>query len=265
MNLPSLLTSDNELVYYTWPTPNGLKPAIVLEELELKYRTVTVDIYKNQQKENWFLEINPNGRVPAFKQGDMRIFESGAIMLYLVDRYDDGHSISYPRDTPGYYEVLSWLMFQMGGLGPMQGQYCRHDIFSLGKQKRLIWISGQAHHFRSMAGARSPYGIQRYANETKRLYSVLESRLSQADWLAGDKYTIADIACYSWVRESPIILEFDLDGWPGVARWLERIAARPAVQRGLAVPFVRPTTGEKVKYSNMRANVDSMANSDATI
>ena len=113
-----------------------------------------------------------------------------------------------------------------------------------------------------MAGARSPYGIKRYADEAKRLYSVLESRLSNADWLAGDKYTIADIACYCWVRESPIILEFDLNDWPGVARWLERISARPAVQRGLAVPFARPTAGEKVKYSHMRAKIDSMADSD---
>ena len=118
----SLPTSDEELVYYTWPTPNGLKPAIVLEELELKYRTVAVDIHKKEQKEDWFLEINPNGRVPAFKHGDMRIFESGAIMLYLVDRYDEANHISYRRETRGNYEVLSWLMFQMGGLGPMQGQ-----------------------------------------------------------------------------------------------------------------------------------------------
>lgn len=111
----------NDLTYYSFGTPNGLKPAIVLHELGLKYKAVLVDIRNNTQKEPWFLEINPNGRIPALKDGDMRVFESGAIMLYLTDHYDKEHKISYEFGTPLYYEMLSWLMFQMGGIGPMQG------------------------------------------------------------------------------------------------------------------------------------------------
>jgi hypothetical protein len=111
----------NDLTYYTFGTPNGLKPAIVLEELELQYKAVPVDISKNAQKEEWFLAINPNGRIPALKDGDMRVFESGAIMLYLADNYDKSEMLTYKHGTPLYYEMLSWLMFQMAGIGPMQG------------------------------------------------------------------------------------------------------------------------------------------------
>jgi hypothetical protein len=112
----------NDLTYYTFGTPNGLKPAIVLEELGLHYKVVPIDISKNMQKEDWYLEINPNGRIPALKDGDMRVFESGAIMLYLADHYDTSEKITYKHGTPLYYEMLSWLMFQMGGIGPMQGR-----------------------------------------------------------------------------------------------------------------------------------------------
>lgn len=112
--------AKNDLTYYTFGTPNGLKPAIVLEELGLKYKTEKVDITKNTQKEDWFLAINPNGRIPAMKDGDQRIFETGAIMLYLTDNYDKEHTLNYPFGTSEYYEVMSWLMWQMGGLGPMQ-------------------------------------------------------------------------------------------------------------------------------------------------
>lgn len=111
----------NDLTYYTHGTPNGLKPAIVLEELGLNYKVVPVDISKNIQKEDWYLAINPNGRIPALKDGDMRVFESGAVMMYLVDQYDKSETITYKHGTPLYYEMLSWLMFQMAGIGPMQG------------------------------------------------------------------------------------------------------------------------------------------------
>jgi hypothetical protein len=112
----------NDLTYYTFGTPNGLKPAIVLEELGLQYKPVTINIGKNTQKEDWYLAINPNGRIPALKDGDMRVFESGAIMLYLADHYDKSEMLTYKHGTPLYYEMLSWLMFQMAGLGPMQGR-----------------------------------------------------------------------------------------------------------------------------------------------
>jgi glutathione S-transferase len=113
--------SNNITLYHCEGTPNSVKITLTLEELGLKYTTQTVDITKNEQKEPWFLEINPNGRVPALKDGDLRIFESGAIMLYLTDKYDDENKISYAHGTDEYYEMLSWLMFQMGGVGPMQG------------------------------------------------------------------------------------------------------------------------------------------------
>jgi hypothetical protein len=111
----------NQLVYYTARTPNGLKPALMLEELGLHYKVEGIDIMKNTQKEQWYLDINPNGRIPALKDGDMRIFESGAIMLYLHDHYDPEKKFGYENGTPLYYEMVSWLMFQMGGIGPMQG------------------------------------------------------------------------------------------------------------------------------------------------
>ena len=116
----------NQLVYYTARTPNGIKPTLLLEELGIKYKVEGIDIMKNTQKEPWFLEINPNGRIPALKDGDMRIFESGAIMLYLHDHYDPEKKFGYENGSPLYYEMLSWLMFQMGGIGPMQGlsSYC---------------------------------------------------------------------------------------------------------------------------------------------
>jgi len=113
----------NKLTYYTFGTPNGLKPAIVLEELGLKYEAVEVPIMKNTQKEDWYLKINPNGRIPALKDGDMRVFESGAIMLYLADLYDKENKFTYEYGSADYYEMMSWLMFQMGGIGPMQGMF----------------------------------------------------------------------------------------------------------------------------------------------
>ena len=115
----------HNLTYYTFGTPNGLKPAIVLEELGLQYKVETVDISKNTQKEDWYLAINPNGRIPALKDGSLRVFETCAIMLYLTDHYDPDNKISYPYATPEYYEMMSWIMWQQGGLGPMQvSPYC---------------------------------------------------------------------------------------------------------------------------------------------
>merc|ERR1711939_1304014 len=184
--------SSSNITLYTFGTPNGFKASITLEELGLPYKSEIINISENTQKEPWFLAINPNGRIPAIKDGELRVFETGAIMLYLTDKYDKDHKISFPYGSDDYYEMLSWVMWQMGGLGPMQGQ---------------------ANHFRAMAGAYSEYGIKRYMDETKRLFDVLESRLKDADWLAGNKYTLADIASYSWVRAAPVFLEFDLSQW----------------------------------------------------
>ncbi|RMZ80300.1 hypothetical protein DV738_g2797, partial [Chaetothyriales sp. CBS 135597] len=229
----------NQLTYYTFGTPNGLKGAIALEELGVKYKVVKVDITKNEQKEDWFLAINPNGRIPALKDGDeLRVFESGAILLYLTDHYDPEHKLNYPYGSAEYYEVVSWLMWQMGGLGPMQGQ---------------------ANHFRAMAGAYSEYAIKRYMGETRRLFDVLESRLSKADWLAGDKYTIADIASYGWVRFAPGFLDFDLADWPGLHSWFKRIRAREAVERAQNVPEGSMTDEYLVIAGKaMRSKVDAL-------
>ena len=199
---------------YTAPTPNGHKASITLEELAIPYKTVGIDLGKNVQKEPWFLAINPNGRIPAIVDhdaGDFPVFESGAIMLYLCEK--DGSGKLLPKDAKGRSRVIQWLMFQMGGVGPMQGQ---------------------ANVFFRYFPEKIPAAISRYQNETRRLYTVLDGQLAKHEWLAGD-YSLADIANYSWVR---------IHGWAGVEidglehlkRWIDAIAARPAVQRGLAVP-----------------------------
>lgn len=226
------------LTYYTFGTPNGLKPAIVLEELGLRYKVEIIDITKNVQKEQWYLDINPNGRIPALKDGDLSVFESGAIMLYLTAHYDRENLLNYPYGSSHCYEVISWLMWQMGGLGPMQGQ---------------------ANHFRAMAGTYSEYGIDRYMSETRRLFDVLESRLRESDWLAGDKYTIADIASYSWVRAAPIFLDIQLEGWPGIKKWAECISKRPAVEKARNGSEGSKSSEEWCKIGqSMRDRVDAM-------
>jgi len=237
-NLFKMAPPYNKLMYYAAGTPNGLKPAIVLEELGIPYEVKGINIMTNEQKEPWYLEINPNGRIPALKDGDLRVFESGAVMLYLTDMYDKEKTLTYEHGTDLYYEMMSWLMFQMGGIGPMQGQ---------------------ANHFRAMAPVYSAYGIKRYLDETKRLYGVLEIRLSKADWLAGDKYTIADIANYSWVRAGPLFLDIDLSEFPGVDKWLKAIEKRDAVQRGRKVPPSSRTDEELLEMiKGMKARVDGM-------
>ncbi|SPO07394.1 related to glutathione S-transferase GstA [Cephalotrichum gorgonifer] len=226
-----------DITLYTWLTANGVKISIGLEELSLPYKIVEIDISANKQKAPGFLEINPNGRIPAITDNGLRVFESGAILLYLADKYDLKRILSYEPGTAEYYEQLSWLMFQMGGVGPMQGQ---------------------ANHFRLFAGVYSEYGINRYMNETKRLYSVLNSRLECSPFLAGPKYTVADIANYAWVRYGPIALEIDLGEFPALKRWHDGIHSRDATQRGLAVP--RKMTDEQLvdRYGNLRRQVDAI-------
>ncbi|PYH97265.1 glutathione S-transferase [Aspergillus ellipticus CBS 707.79] len=204
------------ITLYTSATPNSFKISIALEELALPYTARAVNLTTQEQKEPWLLEYNPNGRLPTLTDHDTRVFESGAILLYLVQKYDPEGRISYkPEETPGYTEMLSWLMWQMGGLGPMQGQ---------------------AHHFTAFAPVRSSWGIERYTTETRRLYDVLNTRLTESPFLAGDRFTIADIATYSWVRASPNLLDFQLGEWPAIQRWHDGIAGREAVQRALKVP-----------------------------
>jgi GST-like protein len=199
---------------YYWPTPNGHKVTIFLEEVGLEYRIVPVDIRKGEQFAPDFLKISPNNRMPAIVDQDgpggkpKALFESGAILLYLAEKTGK----LMPRETGARYDVVQWLMFQMANVGPM---------------------IGQRGHFMRAAPEKLPYAIDRYTNESYRLFNVIDKRLSESPYLAGD-YSIADIATFPWVvgiRREPE----QLDARPNFKRWLDAIAERPAVKRGLAV------------------------------
>jgi GST-like protein len=199
---------------WSWSTPNGQKVHIALEELALPYRTVAVDIMAGDQFKPEFLDITPNHRIPAIvdtdgPEGRIELFESGAILVYLAEKA--GRLI--PERPAARYTCLQWLMFQMGGVGPMFGQW---------------------NHFATHAPEEIPYAIERYASEVRRLYGVLEKRLSVAEYLAGHEFSIADIATFPWAR-SPEKRDIDFAEFPNVARWHDAIAARPAVERGIAL------------------------------
>jgi GST-like protein len=208
---------------WTWPTPNGHKLHIALEELALAYTVVPVNIGAGEQFKPEFLAITPNHRIPAIVDHDgpggkpLRLFESGAILIYLAEK--TGRLI--PQAPAARYACLQWLMFQMGGIGPMFGQY------------------GHFHHY---APERLAYPMERYANEVRRLHRVLEKRLSETEFLAGDDYSIADIATFPWLR-FPERRGIDFNEFPAVKRWFQTIAARPAVQRGVAVLADRQRQG----------------------
>ena len=194
---------------YTAATPNGHKISIALEELGLPYQVHALSFDKKEQKAPEFLRVNPNGRIPAIVDDGFAVFESGAILIYLAEK--TGRLM--PSDTKGRSLVLQWLMFQMGGVGPMQGQ--ANVFFRYFPEK--------------LQGA-----IDRYQHETRRLYEVLDSRLGEAEYLAGD-YSIADIATYPWVRVHDWA-GVPVEGLEHLQRWLAVVGERPAVQRGLLVP-----------------------------
>jgi glutathione S-transferase len=205
---------------YTASTPNGWKASITLEELGLPYDVKPVALQKNEQKEPWFLAINPNGRIPVIvdrDEGDFAVFESGAIMVYLAEKTGK----LMPTDAKGRSLVMQWLMFQMGGVGPMMGQ---------------------ANVFFRYFPEKIQAAIDRYQNESKRLFTVLESRLKDNEYLAGD-YSIADIANWSWVRTHKWS-GVEIDDLPNLQRWVDQIAARPAAQKGIAVPVDLKTLQE---------------------
>lgn len=200
---------------YTAATPNGHKVSIALEELGLPYTLKVLDLTAGEQKRPDFLALNPNGRIPAIvdhEAGGFGVFESGAILIYLAEK--TGRLM--PTDPRGRSLVLQWLMFQMGGVGPM---------------------FGQVHHFLRAAKEPVPYAIERYVTETRRLYGVLDKQLAGHEWLAGGEYSIADMATYPWVARHEWH-KTDLKDFPGVKRWFDMMSARPAVQRGMAVPKV---------------------------
>lgn len=211
---------------YFYPSPNGLKAAIALEECALPYRVMPVDITRGEQFDPAFLAISPNNKIPALVDpeapgGPLALFESGAILMYAAER--SGRFL--PADLHGRYSVLKWLFWQVGGLGPM---------------------AGQAHHFRAFATEQVPYGIKRYTDECNRLYGVLDAALAPTGYLAGD-YSIADMACWPWVvtweRQGQDIAEF-----PNVARWFEAIAARPAVARARSLGHERHADREGYRF-----------------
>jgi len=202
---------------YTAATPNGHKASIMIEELGVPYTLHAIDLSKKEQKRPEYLRINPNGRIPTIvdrEAGDFAVFESGAILIYLAEKYGPQKNWTpMPADAQGRSRVIQWVMFQMGGIGPMQGQA---NVF-----------------FRYWHEHYQP-AIDRYQNETKRLYQVLEHRLQNRDYLC-DEYSIADIANFTWVNTHNWS-GVGIDDLPNVAAWLERIRARPAVLRGLNVP-----------------------------
>ena len=252
-----------ELHLYTSGTPNGQKASITLSLLSIAYTTHSIAIAKNVQKEAWFLDICPNGRIPALIDSSAspstvistdpivpkgkRIFESGALMLYLCARYDKEEKISFRYDTDEYYEMVEWLFWQHGGIGPIQGQ---------------------ANHFYRYAPEKIQYGIDRYQTETKRLYSVLEDRLASekkksssgdGPWIVGDKLTIADIANFAWINWAEWA-GVSTEPFPEVRAWLDRINAMEPVQQGLNVPEkfemkekMRTKEGEE-EYASMHSN-----------
>jgi len=200
---------------YSWATPNGHKVHVMLEECGLAYRAIPVNIGAGDQFKPEFLKISPNNKIPAIVDPDgpdgepISVFESGAILIYLAAK--TGRFL--PADLRGKYRALEWLMFQMGSVGPMLGQ---------------------AHHFRLYAPEKLPYAIDRYSNEAKRLYGVIDKRLGQSRYIAADEYTIADIAIFPWLR-SWKNQGIELDDYPTLKAWFDGIAARPAVQRGVEV------------------------------
>ena len=201
---------------YTWSTPNGRKVSIMLEELALPYKAHAVDIGKGDQFQPDFVAVSPNSKIPAIVDSDgpggkpYSLFESGAILLYLADK--SGRFL--PAEKSGRFEVIQWLMFQMGGVGPM---------------------FGQTHHFLRAAPDPVPYAIERYSKETRRLYGVLDKHLAGRQWL-GTEYSVADMATYPWVARHEWH-KVELADFPNVKRWFDAISERPAVQQGMKIPL----------------------------
>lgn len=196
---------------YTWSTPNGRKASIALEEMELAYNVHPINIGKDEQFQPHFLKISPNNRIPAMIDQDtgQSVFESGAILIYLAEK--TGKFLA--SSGPARWSTLEWLMWQMGGQGPM---------------------FGQAHHFLKFNPGKAPYAEERYANEAKRLYGVLDRRLADVEYVAGD-YTVADMAIFPWCARFEW-QQIDLNEYKNVLRWYNALIERPAIQRGYKVP-----------------------------
>ncbi len=203
---------------YTAATPNGWKASIALEELELEYQVTPISLGDGEQKQPWFIAINPNGRIPAIvdrSNDDFAIFESGAILIYLAEK--TGRLL--PADIKGRSRVMQWLMFQMGGVGPMMGQ---------------------ANVFYRYTAEKIPYAIERYQNESRRLFEVLNNQLQDHEYITGE-YSIADIANWSWASTHEWS-GISIEGLPHLQRWMQLVGERPAVKAGIEIPSKRKTT-----------------------
>ncbi|MCJ1389417.1 hypothetical protein MMC18_002274 [Xylographa bjoerkii] len=237
-----------EITLYTAQSPDGIKISITLEMLglatALPYQVKHLD--SKLMKEGWFLELNPNGQIPALvdtftDNKPIRIFESGSIMLYLIEQYDRNHTISYPKGSPEHYETVNWLFFQNAGIGPMQSQ---------------------ATHFVRDTSEKHNYSIERYVTETKRLYGILDKHFASqkgehsasidGPWLVGDRCTIADIAHIGWVMRASWA-KVDIGNFPHLKDWEMRMMKKDGVQRGLHVP-------ETFEIEDLRSNGDQAAN-----
>ncbi len=217
---------------YFWTTPNGYKVLVFLEETSIPYRIIPINISKGEQFDPKFLQISPNNKIPAVvdhdpetSSGSIAIFESGAILLYLAEKT----ARFIPTDLAARTEVLKWLFWQVGSLGPMLGQN---------------------QHFNQYAPEKIPYAIERYVNETRRLFKVLNDRLVNCRYISGE-YSIADIACYPWVLKHPF-LELQIDDFPYLKRWLDQLAARPAIirayKKGAAINTTPTVTEESRRF-----------------
>ena len=210
---------------YTSATPNGWKATVTLEELEIPYKVHAIDLSEGEQHTEEFLKMNPNGRIPVLHDDETEttVFESGALMLYLAKKYEK----LVPKEERDYWQCLQWLMFQMGGIGPMQGQAV---VFERYFSKDV------------------PEAKLRYKNETRRLYEVLDKRLSTVDFLAGD-YSIADIANWCWVKTHRWA-RVSVEGLENLQRWIGTIAERPQVVRGIAIPPPAGTASKQVRMGS---------------
>ena len=212
--------SQPDIHLYTAATMNGYKPVIFLEEAGVAYDLTFVDFSKKEQKAPDYMKLHPNGRIPTIvdrSNNDFAVFESGAILWYLAQKYGQ----FLPQETNAQSETLQWLMFQMGGIGPMMGQ---------------------AMYFQRIAapnGHEEPFSIKRYVDETRRLLEVLDTRLAGREWLAADQYTIADMATYPWAR-AYVCANVSIDGLDNLKAWFDRLDARPNVQKALTIPKAQP-------------------------
>ena len=225
---------------YTAATMNGYKPVLFLEEAGVPYDLTFIDFSKKEQKAPEYLKLNPNGRIPTIvdrSNEDFAVFESGAILWYLAEKYGQ----FLPTDANGRSEVLQWLMFQMGGIGPMMGQAMYFQ--------RIAALNGQD----------EPFSINRYVEESRRLLEVLNTRLAGRDWLAADQYSIADMATYPWAR-AYVWAKVSVDGLDHLQAWFDRLDARPAVQKALTIPKAQPAFwGQADADDFLRENADRFA------